>query len=228
LSAFVKSSVCVLIPAYNEEKKIAHVVKGVREQGFEAVVVDDGSTDGTVAAVQNTGAHLIRSLVNEGKGAAIRKGFEWALNGNYAAMIMMDADGQHNPKELERFLEVLNADDADLVVGNRMQDPKGMSYVRRLTNRLMSWIISSVAGQPIPDTQCGYRAFTRKALQSMHLHSDRYEIESEMLMEAGRKELRIKSMPISSVYGDEISRIRPIPDTVRFFKFLFKFIFSRP
>ena len=222
-----KHAVCVLVPAYNEKKKVRAVVDAVLERGFAVVVVDDGSTDGTASAVRESRAHVIVSAVNEGKGAAIRKGLDWALKNDWQAVIILDADGQHDPDELPRFLEELHLGEADVVVGNRMHDPHGMPWLRRMTNRWMSWIISGVAGQHIPDTQCGYRALTRKALEVIELRTSRFEIESEMLMEAGRKGLKIKSTPISSVYRDEASHIRPLRDTARFFRFLFSFLCSR-
>ena len=220
-----KSSVCVLIPAYNEEKRIGGVIEEVQRRGFKVIAVDDGSTDGTAQAIKNSGADFISSTVNEGKGAAIRKGFDWVVQNDYAAVIVMDADGQHSPDQLDDFLRALGSGDADVVVGNRMNDPKGMPLIRRCTNRGMSGVISLIAGQTVPDTQCGYRALTQRALQKIRLHTDRFEIESEMLMVAGRKGLRIKSVPIVSVYNDETSHIRPWQDTIRFMRFLFKFIF---
>ena len=220
-----KSEVCILVPAYNEEKRIGAVIEAVRQRGFPVLAVDDGSFDNTFSVIQKSGAQGIRSPKNEGKGAAMRRGFEWILNSPHQAVIIVDADGQHDPAELERFLEALS--EADVVVGDRMRHPAGMSLLRRLTNRVMSFMISSVAGQKIPDTQCGYRALSRRALQTMHLRTERYEIESEILMEAGRRGLKILSIPIRSVYRDEISRIRPMRDTGRFFRFLFEFILSR-
>ena len=220
-----KSKICVLIPAYNEEKRIGPVIEAVKKHGFAVVAVDDGSADGTVNVIRSSGAHCVVSSVNQGKGAAIRKGFDWVLKNGYEGVIVIDADGQHDPSELHSFAAAIVAGDADLVIGNRMHDPQGMSLLRRSTNRTMSFIISSIAGQHVPDTQCGYRAFTRKALEKMTLKTDRFEIESEMILSAGKNGLCVRSIPIVSVYRDEISRIRPFRDTLRFFKFLFKFIF---
>ena len=217
---------CVLVPAYNEEKKIGAVLEGLRERGFKVVVVDDGSTDGTSRVVRESGAYCITFPVNRGKGAAIRKGFEWVVSNRFEAVVIMDADGQHHPDELEDFLNELTPVETDIVVGNRMNYPQQMPLVRRWTNRIMSRIVSAVAGQEIPDSQCGYRALTQQALHTLKLATDRFEIESEMLMQAGRRGLKIKSIPITSLYRDEISHIRPLQDTLRFFSFLIRFIFS--
>ena len=194
----------------------------MRSLRFPVLVVDDGSSDGTPGKIKNLDVHSILSLKNKGKGASLRKGFEWFLGQNYSALILMDADGQHDPTQLSSFMKKL--EEADFVIGNRMQDPHGMPWLRRMTNRCMSWMISAIAGQKIPDTQCGYRAITREALQKIQLRTTNFEIESEMLLEAARRGLVIRSVSIRSVYEGETSHIRPLRDTIRFFKFIFEFL----
>ncbi len=221
-----KSEVCVLIPAYNEEKNIGRVVSAVLSRGYAALVVDDGSTDATPEKIRATGTPAIFSAVNGGKGASIQKGLERLRESSYRAAILLDADGQHPIDESERFLAALDAG-ADLVVGNRMADAKGMPFIRVATNRFMSWLISSVVGQKVADTQCGYRAFSRQAIDKIRLKTARFETESEMIFLAADAGLRIASVPISCVYGDEVSHIHPVRDTVRFFKFLFRYMASR-
>ena len=189
------------------------------------LVIDDGSRDGTSSAAQEAGAKVITSLVNRGKGAAIRLGFDWVSKNGFEGVIVMDADGQHDPHELEGFLRALVPTKADLVIGNRMHHPKGMPLIRRVTNHFMSLIVSLFAGRWIPDSQCGYRALTQEALNRMKLKTDRFEIESEMLLEASRRKLKIVSIPVASVYRGETSHIRPVQDTLRFFSFLLRFIF---
>ena len=115
----------------------------------------------------------------------------------------------------------------DLVIGNRMNNPKGMPFVRRHTNVIMSALISAAAGQKVPDTQCGYRAAKREAIGRLQLESSRFEIESEMILEAARTHSRISSVPVRSVYEGGTSHIHPLRDTVRFFKFLFKYLACR-
>jgi len=221
-----KTEVCVLIPAYNEAKNIADIVDFIRKDGFPVLVVDDGSTDDSKRIIPSLGVDYILSAVNEGKGASIRKGLHWFLERDFKAVILMDGDGQHAPNELDVFFGALN-DGADVVVGNRLWKPHGMSMVRLTTNRVMSWILSTVAGQTIHDTQCGYRAFSRRAIESFHMKTDRFEAESEMLLDSSRKGFKIRSVPVSSIYRDEVSHIRPAKDTVRFFKFLFTYL-SKP
>jgi len=219
-----QSEVCVVLPAFNEEKNISRVVGEIRSLGYFVLVVDDGSEDKTALEANKSGAEVLIADRNQGKGAALQRGFRWFLEHDYEALVMMDADGQHDPKEIELFLNALNEENGDFIVGNRMKNPEGMSFIRVLTNRFMSWLISQIARQEIPDSQCGYRAARREVLKSMHLSTTRFETESEMLLEASRLGFRISSVPIRSVYADETSHIRPIRDTLRFFNFLFRYL----
>lgn len=221
-----KSRVCVLIPAYNEEKNIERVVKGVSARGWAVLVVDDGSSDSTAEKVRALGVPAVFSAANEGKGASIQKGIDWILETHYTAAVLMDADGQHRVEEIEVFVEAL-VSGADLVVGNRMADPKGMPTLRVATNRFMSWLISLAAGQKVPDSQCGFRALSRRAMQAVRLETARFESESEMILKAAKADLRIHSVAVGSVYGGETSHIRPVRDTVRFFKFLLQHLLRR-
>ena len=214
------ADVCVLIPAYNEEKNISSVVNAVRSQGFCVLVVDDGSTDSSRQIIPSLKVDAILSAKNEGKGASLRKGLRWFLDSPCKAVVFMDGDGQHAPDELRLFVEAL-AKGADVVVGNRLWKPKGMPPVRLATNRVMSWLLSRKAGQPISDTQCGYRAMSRRAVQSLSLGTDRFEAESEMLLDASAAGFKIEAVPVSTVYRDEVSHIRPVRDTMRFLKFYF-------
>ncbi len=222
------ADVCVVIPAYNEAKTISRIVTAVKALGFPVIVVDDGSGDGTATAAEWAGAHVVSYRPNQGKGNALRKGIEWFLDHTAAkAVIFMDSDGQHDPADLPRFLEALGQPEADFVIGNRMQNPEGMPLIRRLTNRFMSRIISFFSGERVPDTQCGYRAAKREPLTRVQLETSRFEIESEMILEAGRTGATVVSVPIRSVYEGGKSNIHPARDTARFFKFLGAYLARR-
>ncbi len=227
MAALSKDRVLVLIPAYNEEKHILEVIQKTRDLGYPVLVVDDASSDNTVHRVQALGINILTTNVNHGKGSALRRGFEWFLTKDYSGLILMDADGQHDPNALDLFIQALRDNENSVIVGNRMQDPKGMPWLRRATNHLMSWIISSLARQPIPDSQCGYRALRRELLEKMELHTSRFEIESEILLEAARCGYRIGSIRIQSVYAGEKSSIHPFKDTIRFFRFLFLYLWCK-
>lgn len=220
--------VCVLIPGYNEGKNIGRVVSAVRSLGFPVLVVDDGSQDDMAAQASRAGAEVLSYTPNQGKGTALRRGIEHFLKKNSQnALICMDSDGQHDPADLVLFLKALEDPKVDLVIGNRMSDPKGMPLIRRLTNRGMSAILSLAAGQRVPDTQCGYRAGKREALSKIRLKTARFEIESEMILEAARTGSRMASVPVRSVYEGGTSHIRPGRDTARFFGFLAGYLLRR-
>jgi len=213
-----------MLPAFNEEKNISRVVGEIKGLGYFVLVVDDGSGDKTADEAKKSGVEVLMADRNEGKGAALQRGFRWFLDHDYRALVMMDSDGQHDPKELDLFLRALNEEKGDFIVGNRMKDPEEMPFIRVLTNRFMSWLISQIAKQKIPDSQCGYRAARREVLKSIHLSTNRFETESEMLLEASRLGFHIDSISIRSVYASESSHIRPVRDTLRFFSFLFRYL----
>jgi glycosyltransferase involved in cell wall biosynthesis len=181
--------------------------------------VDDGSTDRTAGLADAAGAKVVRRRANGGKGAALRDGFSAAREGGYGWVLTLDADGQHLPSEVPRLLKA-REDGVEAVLGNRMVDPLGMPLDRWLANRWMSWVISRMAGQRVPDTQCGFRLISRRVLESIPLTSARFEIDSELVLRMGWAGVPLRSVPVSSVYRRELSFIRPLRDTFRFFLFL--------
>lgn len=211
---------CAVIPALNEEKYILGVIEEVKAQGIDPIVIDDGSTDNTYNIALDSGVCAIKHSKRQGKGSAIRTGLDFALKNNYDLIFTLDGDGQHHPKEMKRFLDSL--EDNSIIIGNRMHHPKNMSIWRYLSNKLNSVVVSLVCGQSIPDSQCGYRLFTSRAIQSIVLEANNYEIELEMTVKLARKGFRIISVPIESIYESERSDICPIRDSWRVFVFLVK------
>lgn len=220
MAGLTRADVLVVMPAHNEEKALPKVLERVAAIGFPVLVVDDGSRDRTANTARAAGAEVLSHATNRGKGAALRSGFAWALASGYRAVITMDADGQHDALELPLFVDALNQGRFDVVVGDRTRDRRSMPPLRRATNRFMSWMLSALAGQRIPDTQCGFRALTRPVLEAVRMDTDHYEIESEMLLAASRAGFRIGAMPIHCIYGEEKSQINPLRDTWRFVRFL--------
>jgi glycosyltransferase involved in cell wall biosynthesis len=214
--------VCVVVPTYNESGAIAAVLAQIRKQGLDVVVVDDGSSDGTAGIAERSGAVVLRNNRNEGKGASLAKGFRYCLAKDFDAVITMDGDGQHLPEDSAQFLHQARVSEADIFIGTRMSKTQHMPTVRFLTNRFMSWVISQVTGQNIPDTQCGFRLIRRRILEKLSLKSRKYEIESEMLIQAARLGAKIESVPIETVYAGQKSRINPLIDAWRFLRFIFR------
>lgn len=213
---------CVIIPTYNEAREIGRLVREIRLQELDVLVVDDGSSDNTSEIAKNNGAVVLRNQDNEGKGASLIKGFNYALSNDYDAVITMDGDGQHLPEDLSYFIRLATYSDSAIFIGNRMQKIKNMPFMRLMTNRLMSWLLSSMAKQKIPDTQCGFRLLKKEALKKVELVTSKYETESEILIRGSRLGFRIESVPIKTVYLDEKSQINPFIDTLRFFRFIIR------
>ncbi|HST29981.1 MAG TPA: glycosyltransferase family 2 protein [Chthoniobacterales bacterium] len=216
-----KAKIAAVIPAYNEEKHIADVVRRSRQRLDDVLVVDDGSSDKTAENAREAGAEVIVHEINQGKGETIKTGLRHWLERQFDFVVILDADGQHRPEEIDGFVGAASsADEPKLVVGNRMKDLSTMPLVRRFVNRWMSQQISALCGQEIPDTQCGYRLLHRQLIPELLGGAARFDYETEMLIIASRKGFRIASVPVSTVYSDEVSSIHPVRDTIRFFKLM--------
>jgi glycosyltransferase involved in cell wall biosynthesis len=218
-----RTNVAALIPAYFEERHIGDVAHRARQQLDTVLVVDDGSTDRTSEEARKSGAEVVKHEVNRGKGAAVKTGFRELLARGFEYVLILDGDGQHRPEEIPEFLREANAGRADFIVGNRMSDVRTMPFVRKLTNRFMSWKISGVCGQWIPDTQCGYRMIHRDVIPHLFCDTSNFDYETEMLLIAAQKGFRVLAVPVSTVYGEEKSKIHPVRDTIRFFKLMSRY-----
>ena len=216
----------VVIPAYNEASHIEEVVKGVREVTGDVLVVNDGSMDGTEEVLKGLGVDFV-SQPRGGKGSALRRGFEYALEKGFDAVVTLDGDGQHDTKELTRLVDTLEANGTDMVVGTRMGETEKMPLVRLLTNKGMSGLVSGLVGTRMPDTQCGYRAIGAKVLKDIKLETCHYDTESELLIKAAKKGFHISFVPVSVIYSNgSHSSINKVVDTVRFWRLLIKEYFK--
>ncbi|NOZ72605.1 MAG: glycosyltransferase family 2 protein [Chloroflexi bacterium] len=213
-------SLLALIPAYNESTHISVVVQGALPY-LPVLVVDDGSTDETAQRAQEAGAQVLRQSRNQGKGAALRAGFEWALARDYDAVITLDADGQHDPAEIPRFIDLFEHSQADLIIGAR--DFSQIPPIRRLANTLGRWSFSWALGQPVQDNQSGYRLLSRRmmsaTLSSMELG---FEFEVEVIVLCVLKGYRLQWIPIRTIYGEERSHINPLKHTLNFIRVIKK------
>jgi len=218
--ALGRPTVAAVIPAYLEEKHVGEVARRTLQQLGDVLVVDDGSPDATAENARKAGAEVIVHEQNRGKGESIKTGLRHWLDRGFDYVMILDGDGQHLPEEIERFTAAAAARSAGLLIGTRMNDVRDMPLVRRLVNRYMSRKISRVCGQNIPDTQCGFRMVHRSVIPELLGGADRFDYETEMLILASRKGCRIESVPITTVYSDEVSSIHPVRDTLRFFKLM--------
>lgn len=218
--------IAILIPAHNEAKAIGSLVKTITEMSYDVIVIDDGSIDDTAVLAKTQGAQVISTHKKSGKGNALRLAFAEALEKGYDAVITVDGDGQHAPSDIGNFIESYQKSHAHIVNGNRMNNPTGMPWLRKATNMFMSWLISLVCHQRIADTQCGFRLISADVLRAIELKCNDFEIETEILIRASKKGFRIVSVPIQTIYRDEVSKINPLRDTLRFIRYISKEIFK--
>ncbi len=206
--------IVALIPAYEEGPRIGPVVAATARH-LPVVVVDDGSSDDTAAQAEAAGATVLRQVPNAGKGAALRAGFRHALASDAVAVLTLDADGQHDPDEIPRFVDAFVANRPELIIGRR--DFGQMPPVRRLSNTLGGWALSAAVGRSVPDNQSGYRLIGRTLMRRL-LDSDEsgFEFEVEMIARCIALGLPMSWVPIRTIYAGEPSHIRPVKHFTEF------------
>jgi glycosyltransferase involved in cell wall biosynthesis len=214
------SRILALIPAYNEEVGVADVVRGA-SKFLTALVVDDGSHDNTARLAEEAGAVVLRQIPNQGKGAAMRLGFKYALENGYDALITLDADRQHNPEEIPVFLDCFASTKADLIIGAR--DFRKMPIVRRVSNTIGRAMFSWALGQQDRDNQSGYRLISSRLMQHLISSTERgFEFEVEMVAVCVKLGYRLEWVTIQTIYADEKSHISPLKHIVNWFRIIAK------
>lgn len=207
----------VLIPALNAERTVAQVVVDARKELEPVVVIDDGSSDATGEVARATGATVLRHDVNRGKGGALKTGFAWALERGFDGVITLDADGQHLPGEIPKFIDARAQTGADLIIGGRAHLFGGMLPRRRNANRFSAWTISIAAGVRVTDSQSGFRFYSADLLRKLKLRTNGFDMESEVIVRAGRGGLKIVTIDIDLGFVDGLStsHYKPLKDTLR-------------
>ncbi len=207
-----------VIPCFNEASTIAAVVRGVQSHLRTVMVVDDGSTDETAERARAAGAEVVRHPVNRGKGAALRAGFQQARDRGFGWVLTLDGDGQHAPGDIPKFLRCAQQTGAALVVGNRRDRAGGMPWLRRLVNYWMSRRLSRLTGVALSDSQCGFRLVRLDALSAVALTTERFEIESELLVALAQRGLLIEFVSVRTISQTRASKIHPLADTWRWLR----------
>ena len=198
------------IPAYNEEVAIGSVVLRCRNYVDDVLGVDDGSRDATARIAQLAGAMVHRLGENQGKGAAIQFALDYARASDYDAVVFLDGDGQHDPDDIGRLLPPVLKGEADLVLGVRQRSTSHMPAYRRAGQRVLDYLTAVGAMDSVTDSQCGFRALSRTAVESLDLAERAFGVESEMLIEAKAKSLRLAEVPIRARYDVDGSTKGPL------------------
>jgi len=212
--------IAAVIPAFNEARTIRDVAERVWRQIPFVVVVDDGSTDGTGAALVGLPVTLLRNDANRGKAVSLARGAEYALAQGAGAILTLDGDGQHCPEDIPRLVAVHEQNPGALVIGSRLHDRDRIPRDRYLANRFANFWIAWAAGEPVADSQSGFRIYPASLLRAFRPRRDRasgFVFESEILIEAGRRGVRILDVPVATVYPERARRsyFRPVLDIAR-------------
>jgi glycosyltransferase involved in cell wall biosynthesis len=208
--AFPESKILVAIPAFNEGPTIGSVVLKARQFASEVIVIDDGSTDDTAETAVLAGAHVIKHARNLGKGLAVRTAWLYAREQVPEAFVLLDGDHQHNPNDIPRLVETILAGKSDVVIGVRWGKTSGMPIYRRMGKRALDYATAAAAKNGLlTDSQSGYRVFSTQALRSLEPTENGLAIESQLLLEAQQKNLRITEVNIDSRYDLDGSTVAP-------------------
>lgn len=220
----------IIIPAFNEAGVISQVLKSIPKKikgvsSIEVVVINDGSTDATLKEAKRNKVQVISHIINRGLGAAIKTGLDWAKLRSADLVITFDADGQHDPNDLQKIVDPILKEKADIVIGSRFKSKQRVPLDRLVLNIIANLVTFILFGVKSTDTQSGLRGFSKKAISLIDYKADRMEFSSEIFLESKRHNLKVIEVPIKAIYtqysrrkGQKNSNAIPI-----FIKFLVKF-----
>jgi len=203
----IPNNVWVVIPAHNEAKHIADVLQKTKQYAQNILVVDDGSTDNTAGIAKKTRVRVLQLQKNQGKGAALRTGCDYAMKHGAKAIITMDADGQHAPAKLPAFAKALQGN--DIVFGQRLF-AKQMPWLYRVGNWGLDMLTWLLGGIHLRDTQCGYRAFTAHVYKKIRWAATKYSIESEVVVRTAKNKLKYTTVQVPTIYHEKNKGTTPL------------------
>ncbi len=216
----------ILIPAYNSATGLGILLEEInllKNLPQKITVVDDGSTDDTAEIGQKGSAFVLRNERNRGKGFSLRYGFKHFLeNSTCPFLLCLDADLQHPASSIPDFLQAAETESASIIIGNRSKSWKEMPFLRVISNRTTSALLSMLTRQKIKDSQCGFRLIQRRVLEDIKLNENGFQLESEFIIEAVKKGYAISFVPIPTIYNQEESNINHLGDTFRFIRLFIK------
>lgn len=220
----------ILIPAYNEKLTLAKAVKTLPKnfkgvKSHEVVIINDGSKDSTEEIANRLSVTLLSHWLNRGLGGALGTGLEYAKKNNFDLAVTFDADGQHAPEDIEKVIRPILQNKADVVIGSRLKNPKGMPWYRIIGVWGLNIITLMLYWTWTTDSQSGLRAFNKKALEKMEIQSNRMEVSTEFFNEIQRNNLKKIEVPIKAIYTDySLSKGQK---NINVFKILSKLIYQR-
>lgn len=221
-----KSEVFILVPAFNEEKTIGKVIDKLKAEGYSSIVViNDGSVDNTEKISKESGAIVLRHIINRGLGGALGTGISYAKKEKAKFVVTFDADGQHEAQDIARLVRYMVKKRKDVVIGSRLINPKGMPLIRRIGNWGFNIITYILFGVWTTDSQSGLRCFNRKAVEKIQIKTNRMEVSSEIIKEVGDKKLKFGEIPIRAIYTDY--SLEKGQSSINGIKILFKLILRR-
>jgi len=205
----------VAIPAYNEEKFIKNIVERSLKSVDKVIVCDDGSSDLTSSEAEKGGAIIIKHEKNKGKGATLKSLFNLAKKMNVDVMVTIDGDGQFLPTEIPKIIEPILNNDVDLVIGNRFNKKSKMPQYRKFGNEMLDRIANLASNLPFKDTQSGFRAYSKKAVETIQFSVNGFGADAEILIDASKKNLKITERNVSVIYdtGERTSTKNPVSHT---------------
>ncbi|PIZ52032.1 glycosyltransferase family 2 protein [Candidatus Woesearchaeota archaeon CG_4_10_14_0_2_um_filter_33_13] len=190
----------IVIPAYNEERRIVFTLEETKKYAQNIIVIDDGSTDNTSRLIKTIpNVHSLQHIINLGKGSALKTGCDYAIKCGAKKIIVMDSDGQHDPAEIPTFVKLLET--YDLVFGVRKRS-KNMPLILKFGNWFLNIWTRLLFKIKLDDTQSGYRAFTDHTYKLIRWQSSDYSVETEMIANLGRSKLKYTQIPIQTIYHD--------------------------
>lgn len=221
------SNVCVVIPAYNASRTIENIVIGALKHVSKVIVADDGSTDNTAVAASRAGAEIVIIDKNRGKGNALRVLFQKTLDEGYDAVISMDADDQHDPEEIPKFLAAHIMYPEDIISGSRMSEKEKIPRARYNSMCIARYYISLAANQFLEDTQCGFRLYPLSIIKKIRLKTERFVSETELLMKAGDMGTDIRFVSIKTIYNENGTHFKPVNDLVAITAYVISYIYIK-
>lgn len=216
----------ILIPAFNAESTLPELLKSISEldeRPQKIIIIDDGSSDATSEIAAQYDVEVLLNDKNRGKGFSLQRGFRYFLDQDEDHFLLcMDADLQHPASSIPEFIRFAKDNQPMIVIGNRSKKISEMPFLRVLSNRITSAILTLLTHQQIKDSQCGFRLIHREVLQAIELSEHGFQLESEFIIESARRNFPLSFIDIPTIYNHENSNISHIDDTFRFIRLILK------